>query len=123
MDKGVLRSDTVNSRWLQDRGTRVQVIGADVEALYPSLEAVEVAEIVYNAMLETKVKFDNVEWLEACKYIALTSTEQECRLGPLKRVLPRRTKVADQASQGRTLSARTQEMWTSGSSRTWAAMG
>ena len=93
MDKGVLRSDTVNSRWLQDRGTRVQVIGADVEALYPSLEAVEVAEIVYNAMLETKVKFDNVEWLEACKYIALTSTEQECRLGPLKRVLPRRTKV------------------------------
>ena len=44
-------------------------------------------------MLETKVKFNNVEWLEASKYIALTSTEQECRLGPLKRVLPRRTKV------------------------------
>ena len=54
--------------------------GANVEALHPSLEAVEVAEIVYKAMLETKVKFDNVEWLEACKYIALTSTEQECRL-------------------------------------------
>ena len=31
--------------------------------------------------------------MEACKYIALTSTEQECRLGPLKRVLPQRRKV------------------------------
>jgi hypothetical protein len=26
--------------------------------------------------------------MEACKYIALTSTEQECRIGPLRRVLP-----------------------------------
>ena len=53
METGVLRSDQVNKRWLQDKGNRVQVIGADVEALYPSLEAVEVAEIVYNAMMET----------------------------------------------------------------------
>ena len=28
--------------------------------------------------------------MEACKYIALTSTVQECRMGPLRRVLPRR---------------------------------
>ena len=28
--------------------------------------------------------------MEGCKYIALTSTAQECRLGPLRRVLPRR---------------------------------
>ena len=50
------------------------MIGTDLEALYPSLEAVKVEKIVYDAMLETKVKFDNVEWLEACKYITLTST-------------------------------------------------
>ena len=51
------------------------------------------AEIVYNVMMETEVKIDNIEWLEACNYIALTSTEQVCRLSPLKRVFPRRTKV------------------------------
>ena len=93
LDKGVLRSDEVDNKMVQDRGNRVQVIGADVEQLYPSLHAVEVAEIVYKAMMDTKVKFDNVEWLEACKYIALTSTAQECRLGPLKRILPIRRKV------------------------------
>ena len=49
----------------------------------------EVAEIVYEAMLRTKIKFENIDWLEGYKYIALTSTEQECTLGPLKRVFPR----------------------------------
>ena len=93
LDKGVLRSDEVDRRMVQDKGNRVQVVGADVEQLYPSLHAVEVAEIVYKAMLDTEVKFDNMEWLEACKYIALTSTAQECRLGPLKRILPIRRKV------------------------------
>ena len=39
------------------------------------IDAVEVAEIVYRAMLDTKVKIANVDWAEACKYIALTSTE------------------------------------------------
>ena len=58
MDRGVLRSDKVPSKLLQDKSKRIQVIGADVEALYPSLSAMEVGDIVYNAMLETKVKFD-----------------------------------------------------------------
>ena len=39
-----------------------------MEALYPSLEAIEVADIVYNAMMETNIKFDNINWVEACKY-------------------------------------------------------
>ena len=93
MDRGVLRSDAVNNRLVQNKGQRMQVIGADVEALYPSLSTVEVAEIVYDAVMSTEIKFDGINWTEACKYIALTSTEQECRLGPLKRVLPIRRSV------------------------------
>ena len=93
MDRGVLRSDAVNNRLVQNKGQRMQVIGADVEALYPSLSAVEVAEIVYDAVMSTEIKFDGINWTEACKYIALTSTEQECRLGPLMRVLPIRRSV------------------------------
>jgi hypothetical protein len=88
MDRGILRSDMVSNDMVQDKANKIQVIGSDVESLYPSLEAVEVAEIVYEAVLKTNIKFENVNWMEACKYIALTSTEQECRLGPLKRVLP-----------------------------------
>ena len=77
MDSGILRSDMVSNDLVQDRSRRIQVIGSDVESLYPSLEAVEVAEIVYKAMLETKVKFENIDYMEACKYIVLTSKEQE----------------------------------------------
>ena len=79
----------VSNGMVQDKGNKIQVVGSDVEALYPSLEAVEVAEIVSEAVLNTKIKFENIDWVEGCKYIAITSTEQECRLGPLKRVLPR----------------------------------
>ena len=49
---------------------------------------------MYQAVLESKVKFENVDWMEACKYIALTSTKQECMIGPLRRVLPKRRHAA-----------------------------
>ena len=85
-----LRSDQVNNRLVQDKGVKIQVVGSDVAALYPSLEAVEVAQIIYNAIMESDVKFSGINYQEACRMIALTSSEQECRLGPLRRVLPRR---------------------------------
>ena len=79
MDRGVIRSDTVANRYVQNKGQKMVIIGSDVESLYPSLEAIEVAEIVYNAMVETEVSMDNINWVEGSKYITLTSTEQECR--------------------------------------------
>ena len=85
-----LRSDMVENDLIQDKGVKIQIVGSDVAALYPSLEAVEVAKIVYNAIMETQVKFSGVNYMEACRLIALTSTEQECRLSKLKRILPRR---------------------------------
>ena len=40
METGILRSDMVDNGMVQDRGNKIQVVGSDVEALYPSLEAV-----------------------------------------------------------------------------------
>ena len=88
-----LRSKDVDNNLIQDKGSKIQIVGSDVEALYPSLDAVEVAQIVFNAMMKTEIKFKGVNYMEACRMIALTSTEQECRLGPLKRVLPVRRHV------------------------------
>ena len=93
LERGAIRSDQVENTYVQDKSCKIQIVGSDVEALYPSLEALEVVEIIYNAVMETKVKFDNIDWLEAWKYIALISSEQECRLGPLRRVLPKRRHV------------------------------
>ena len=51
---------------------KIQVVGSDVAALYPSLEAIEVDRIVYNAVMETEVKFSGINFTEACRMIALT---------------------------------------------------
>ena len=75
---------------MQDKSTNQVVVGSDVEALYPSLQDTKVAEIVFNAIMETKVGFEGVNYQEGARYIVLNCTEQECRLGPLGRVLPRR---------------------------------
>ena len=89
MEHHGVSADKVENKYIQDRGVKIQVVGSDVAALYPSLEAIE----VYNAVMESEVKFSGVNFTEAARMIALTSSEQECRLGPLRRVLPvRRSK-------------------------------
>ena len=93
MEHHGVSADKVENKYIQDRGVKIQVVGSDVAALYPSLEAIEVARIVYYAFMESEVKFSDVNFTEAARMIALTSSEQECRLGPLRRVLPvRRSK-------------------------------
>ena len=49
----LLRASEVSNNLVKDRGSKLVIIGADVEALYPSL----VAEIIYRAVMETKVEF------------------------------------------------------------------
>ena len=80
----------MDRKLIQDRSSRMVVCGADVEALYPSLSDIQVAEIIYQAIMETEVGFDGVDYMEGCKYVAMNSTAQECRLSPLRRILPRR---------------------------------
>ena len=89
-DKVILRASGVRNGLVQDMANPVSIIDADVEALYSSLEARQVADIVYKAVMETDITFEGISYQEGARYIALTSSAQECRLGPLKRVLPRR---------------------------------
>ena len=67
------------------------VIGADVEALYPSLSDIDVAWIYHDAVMNSKVVFSNINYKKALKYIAISLDKSEQRLSPLYRVLPRRT--------------------------------
>ena len=43
MERGELRSQEVENKYVQDVGSKLVIVGSDVEALYPSLEAIEVA--------------------------------------------------------------------------------
>ena len=87
---GLLRSSQVHEEDLQDRTKPMMVVGADVESLYPSLSAVHVADIVFKAIMESDIKFENINYKEGARYLALNWSRQECRMSKLWRVLPRR---------------------------------
>ena len=82
-----LQAEDVNNSLIQDRSRKIQIVGSDVESLYPSLDAIEVAQIVCKCIMETEEKFRGVDYREAFRLIALTSSEQECRESPLRHPL------------------------------------
>ena len=49
----------------QDHMSKPILVGADVVALYPSIDAVAGAELVFEAVMDTKVDFKgvNYDWL------------------------------------------------------------
>ena len=55
-----LQSSDVNNPLIQDRSVKIQVVDSNVEALYPSLEAIEVAQIVYKSIMESEVKWSGL---------------------------------------------------------------
>ena len=89
----MLLAKDVSNKLVQDRSTPMVIIGSDVESLYPSLDADQVAEIVYDAVMRATIAFEGVHYQEGCRYIVLNSSEQECMAGPLRRVLPRKRYV------------------------------
>ena len=75
---------------IQDQTTPMVVIGTDVVNLYPSLDITKVVEVVKEAILDIGISFDEVDYLEASRYVALNWSEAECQKSGLRRVLPRR---------------------------------
>ena len=64
------------------------IIGADVEALYPSLDTEECARIGKAETLRSKIRWNDLDYLEGARFIALNRTADWCRQSDLRRVLP-----------------------------------
>ena len=86
------------------------VIGSDVQALYPSLSDVEVGIICYQAVIDSKVEFQNINYRKDKQYIAMCLTNEEQAVHPLKRILPRRTSKGG-VRPGVTSDPRKEENW------------
>ena len=78
---------------VQDQTLPMVVVGTDVESLYPSLIIKSVVEEVRSAVYEFNVVFEEVDYLEMARYLALNWSEAECRRSSLGRILPRRRKA------------------------------
>ena len=85
-------------------------IGADVEALYPNLADLEVANICYEAVMKRKTAFTNINYRKALQYIAICMHKTDQRSSPLWRALPRRTSKGG-VRPGVTASPETEEHW------------
>ena len=84
-----LASEVPNSH-VQDH-EEVVIVGADVEALYPNLLDIEVANICFNAIMKSKICFRNINYKKALQYLAICMHKTDQRTSPLWRALPRRT--------------------------------
>ena len=86
----VYDGENVNPEDMQDYTVPMVMVGTDVVNLYPSLVIDKVVETVRRAVLDTEMKFEEVDYLEMARYVALNWPESKCRSSPLGRVLPKR---------------------------------
>jgi hypothetical protein len=84
----LIDSYVANPEDLQDYGLPKVLVGSDVASLYPSLDAEKVAEIVYQAVLKSEIKWTNIDYVEATQYIALNWSEEISSRSKLRRELP-----------------------------------
>ena len=75
---------------LQDYTKPMVIIGSDVVSLYPSMVIDKVVVMVQQGILKSGVKWEDVDYLEAVRYLALNMTAKECQESNLRRCLPTR---------------------------------
>ena len=64
------------------------VIGSDAVSLFPSLTKLESAEEVAQAVMESSMKWEGMNYKEAVMFLVLGRDEAWCRSSKLNRVLP-----------------------------------
>ena len=74
-----VRSQDALPEDLQDMESPAVIIGFDVVSLYPNLEVSEVCRVIKESVQKSKIRWSNVDMLEAVRFLALNWTEEECR--------------------------------------------
>ena len=73
---------------IQDHESPMVLIGCDVDALYPSLEIESTARILREEIIKSTVQWDDIDYMEGARYIALNWDAEKCTRSSLRRVLP-----------------------------------
>ena len=80
----------VNHEDLQDVTVPMIIVGTDVVNLYPSLDIGKVVGQVREAVQNSNIKWEETDYLEGARYVALNWSEEKCRSSGLWRILPKR---------------------------------
>ena len=73
---------------LQDFETEMVLVGSDVVSLYPNLEVEKVVGSIREAVLKSNIKWEEVDYREGVRYLALNWDLEQCKRSNLRRVLP-----------------------------------
>ena len=68
----------------------LEVLSMDVAGMYPNLVIREVLEVLYTMVMATNIQFDDMNYEEAGKYLAVSMTDDEKTRCGFSDVLPRR---------------------------------
>ena len=70
-DGEFLDSMKVGNEMIQDFGAPIEVIGFNVDALYPSLDWSNTEKVVKDSIMDSDIKLEDIDIMEGCRYIAL----------------------------------------------------
>ena len=84
----VWRTHEVLEENIQNQEEPMVIIGCDVEALYPSLEVEEIGNIIVEEVMRSSISWENLDYMEGVRLIALNRSAKWCREHELRRVLP-----------------------------------
>ena len=87
LDRKLLSSEVL-PEYLQDFEDKMVLIGSDVVSLYPNLEVDRVVQNVKEAILDSNMVWQEVDFLEGVRYLALNWDQKTCNQSKLRRVLP-----------------------------------
>ena len=73
----MISSKDVDANLVQDRSKKMVIIGSDVVGLYPCMVGSSVGEECYQAVLETEIEFEGVDYKEGVRYLALNWTKKK----------------------------------------------
>ena len=87
IDREILSTEALPEH-LQDYETNMVLVGSDVVNLFPSLEVESVVKEVKEAIKKSKIKWEEIDYREGVRYLALNWDLETCKNSKLRRVLP-----------------------------------
>ena len=78
------------SKVIQEKGVNVIVTSEDVDGLYPNIDILASAKICGEAVRNSKIQFERIDYLWAGKYIACTCSQKEIDEIGLGQIAPKR---------------------------------
>ena len=76
--------------WIHDKSNKMVIIGSDCVSLYPNLTKQITADEVACEVMETDIKWRDVNWKECVRYLVLGRPKEWRQMSGLTRVLPHR---------------------------------